>query len=156
MREIHPYIQNLIETNIDLIESEYYESLMRRCRPQFRKDLRAILEEAGIIIDKNIIAKRFGAIVDPAYINKGIKKILADNNITYYKSYNDKEKTGRKFKYEALSVDISAKRRIEDLIIDFLETECVDYDYVSVHERFDWRFHRPFIDLIVRINADEV
>ena len=156
MREIHPYIQNLIETNIDLIEAEEYESLMGRCRSQFRKDLQDILEEAGIIIDKNIIAKRFGAIVDPAYINRCIKKILADNNIIYHKAYNDKEKTGRKFKYENLSVDISAKRCIEDLIINFLEAEGVDYDYVSVHERIDWRFHRPFIDLIVRINADEV
>lgn len=153
---MHPYIQNLIETNIDLIENEEYESLMRRCRPQFRKDLRVMLEEAGIKIDKNTISNRFGAVVDPAYINKCIKKILADNNITYHKAYNDKEKTGRKFKYEALSIDISAKRRIEDLIINFLETEGVDYDYVSVHERFDWRFSQPFIDLIIRITADEV
>lgn len=155
MQQIHPYIKNLIETNIDLIESEQYESLMRRCRPQFRKDLRDSLKEIGISIDKNIINDRFGALIDPTYINKSIKKILSDNNITYHKAYNDKEKTGRKFKYEGLSINISDKRKLEDLIIDFLESEAVDYDYVSVHERPDWRFHRLPIDLIVRITAPE-
>lgn len=158
-----PYIKRFIESNIDLIESEDYRTLLKRCLPTERKNILSVLKNSGIKIPEYDLGKIFGAIIDARDVNKLIKKTLADHNITYHTAYNDKGKTGRKFKYECLNISIDQKKWLEDLIHKLLENNGIDYDYISVHENYYSRrfmmqaiFGKPSIDLVVRINADEV
>lgn len=158
MREINPFIKLLIETNIDLIENEDYRTLLKRCLPGDRKKLLKVLKDAGIKVPEYDLGKIFGAVIDPKKVNKLIKNTLADLGITYETAYNDKGKTGRKFKYSNLNVDLDKKRQVEDAIHKVLEDNGIDYEYISMHESITYRFYLPmhYIDLVVRINADEV
>ena len=158
MREINPFIKLLIETNIDLIENEDYRTLLKRCLPGDRKELLKVLKDSGIEIPDYDLGKIFGIVVDPKEVNKLIKNTLADLGITYETAYNDKGKSGRKFKYSNLNVDLDKKRKVEDAIHKVLEDNGIDYEYISMHESITYRFYRPmhYIDLVVRINADEV
>ena len=158
MREINPFIKLLIETNIDLIELEDYRTLLRRCLPGDRKELLAVLKDSGIEVPEYDLGKIFGAVIDPKEVNKLIKNTLADLGISYEIAYNDKGKTGRKFKYSNLNVDLDRKREVEDAIHKVLEDNGIDYEYISMHESITYRSYRlmHYIDLVVRINADEV
>ena len=154
MRTMHPYIQTIIETNIDLIEAQDYERLLKRCRKDFRSQLISVLKDADIDIDNINIEPKYGAVIDPRKINQLIKNKLQELGISYFRSYNDKGKTGRKFKYERINIAPNYYKTVIDAIEKLLEDNAVDYDYVTNQDAYSgWRLHT---DLIVRINAYEV
>ena len=154
MRTMHPYIQTIIETNIDLIEAQDYERLLKRCRKDFRNELIHTLKDAVIDLGNIKIEPKYGALIDPRKINQLIKNKLLELGVSYFRSYNDKGKTGRKFKYEGINIAPSYYKTVIDAVEKLLEDNAVDYDYVTIQDVYsNWRFHT---DLIVRINADEV
>ena len=153
MRELHPYIQTIIETNIDLIEAQDYERLLKRCRKDFRSELIHVLKEADIDLSSILILPKYGALVDPRKINQLIKNKLQELGVSYSRSYNDKGKTGRKFKYEGINIASNYYKTVIDAIEKLLEDNAVDYDYVTIQGAYSSWIHA---DLIVRISADEV
>ena len=116
MRTINRYIQTVIETNIDLIESQDYERLLKRCRKDFRSELIQILKEADIDLSNIKIEPKYGALIDPRKINQLIKNKLQELGVSYFRSYNDKGKTGRKFKYERINVAPNYYKTVIDAI----------------------------------------
>ena len=78
MDYLNPYVKRFIESNIDLIESEDYRTLLKRCLPNQRKNILSVLRDAGIEIPKYDLGKIFGTVIDDRYVNRSGDTIYGD------------------------------------------------------------------------------
>lgn len=150
MTNISSYLKDFIERNIDLIESQNYKKLLKRCLPSNRKELRTILKDIDIDVSTIDLSDSTESSSNPEEVNTLIKNKLSELKIDYLKVI---DKNNHVFVYHLINIDKSEIADIEDSIQELLEENSIAYDYISVHPSSEPKIP---VDLVVRIKYPKV